>query len=506
MDWLLNWLWQGLALALLVRLVIYRLPATSASARFATWWVALAGILAMPSLPWLLEPGGGSGAFSAAVDAAADPQPTGLQLPAPPDWLVSMAISVWLGGVAIKLARLALAARHVDAIKSRCEALPRALAGHVRQAVKTTQRRRAVTVSVTDDLGVPALLGLHRLTIVVPRRLVERLSCADVELVVRHELAHAERGDDWSRLLQRVVEAFYCFHPAVWLIGHRLDEERELACDDRVVLAAQGQRRAYAACLTRVAELCAGTSTPLVTLAAIGRQSQIARRVERLLATPSDAGKRRSPMATVEGSVLVAAGLIACALVPPVLTIAAKPSMSIAPILEARSVARGELAADTATRFHVPVIGERSRAARGEPRPGAIVFNRQTDAPAVLRSTRAVADTLTVLTTDALLARRAREPEHQADVQESSARSTLVAAVAVPQHEGPLLTAVTETGVTIRRTDDQPRARLSRAPDDEAAWESFTSAGVVIGGGAKRAGVATGRFFSRLGVNIARVF
>jgi hypothetical protein len=76
---------------------------------------------------------------------------------------------------------------------------------------------------------------------------------AAAEPVLRHELAHVRRYDDWANLIQHLVQVALFFHPAVLWIGKRLTLEREIACDD-YVLQEGGGRRTYALLLANVAE------------------------------------------------------------------------------------------------------------------------------------------------------------------------------------------------------------------------------------------------------------
>ena len=54
----------------------------------------------------------------------------------------------------------------------------------------------------------------------------------ELEVVLAHELAHVRRADFLWNLVQTFVETLFFFHPAVWWIGNRIRQERELCCDD----------------------------------------------------------------------------------------------------------------------------------------------------------------------------------------------------------------------------------------------------------------------------------
>ena len=53
-------------------------------------------------------------------------------------------------------------------------------------------------------------------------------------------MCHIVRRDNLLALMQMLVSAVFWFHPLVWWIGARLVDERERACDERVL--APGRR------------------------------------------------------------------------------------------------------------------------------------------------------------------------------------------------------------------------------------------------------------------------
>src|ERR1051326_4481708 len=66
---------------------------------------------------------------------------------------------------------------------------------------------------------------LHPVILLSP----EDMEPGEAEQILRHELAHVRRGDDWANLLQHFILADFPFHPAVWWISKRLSLEREIA-------------------------------------------------------------------------------------------------------------------------------------------------------------------------------------------------------------------------------------------------------------------------------------
>jgi hypothetical protein len=82
---------------------------------------------------------------------------------------------------------------------------------------------------------------------------MSELSLEELNQIVLHEVAHLRRWDDWTNLAQKIIRSLFFFHPAVWWIEKQVSLEREMACDD-AVLATTARPRAYAECLTHLAE------------------------------------------------------------------------------------------------------------------------------------------------------------------------------------------------------------------------------------------------------------
>ena len=99
----------------------------------------------------------------------------------------------------------------------------------LRQSVKTFASARGV---------VPAVYGLHRPYLVVPGDWPtwsdEQRAC-----ILLHELAHIKRRDLAAQFVARLAVVMYWFNPLAWYAAKQLRLERELACDDCVLMAGQ---------------------------------------------------------------------------------------------------------------------------------------------------------------------------------------------------------------------------------------------------------------------------
>ncbi len=92
-----------------------------------------------------------------------------------------------------------------------------------------------IPVRESATLYEPGVFGVLRPILLLPEGIAERLSPAQLEAVIAHELCHVRRRDNLTALLHSGVQAIFWFYPLVWWIGTRLIAERERACDEEVV-------------------------------------------------------------------------------------------------------------------------------------------------------------------------------------------------------------------------------------------------------------------------------
>jgi beta-lactamase regulating signal transducer with metallopeptidase domain len=268
---LIGAIWEGAVLAAAVFLCLRLLPRMSAAARSLVWLNVFLLLVLLHVLP----------AFRASqmsVSAA-----HGWRIDLDPRWSLAIA-GLWAALSSWKAAQLISGAVHLHKLARR--ATPRPCDAELGSLLKLGPRGRAVELCTSDDVARPSVFGFFRPRILLPPVLAERLSECELRQVVLHEMEHLRRADDWTNLLQKIALVLFPLNPALVWVERRLCAERELACDDRVLLS-NGARKAYAICLTRLAEYSMLRRGFSLVLGAWDRRPELARRVHRLLARPS---------------------------------------------------------------------------------------------------------------------------------------------------------------------------------------------------------------------------
>lgn len=145
-------------------------------------------------------------------------------------------------------------------------------------ALKT--RFAGVRVVVSADAPGPMAAGLLRPSIVLPEAIA--FGSPGMAALLEHEHAHIRRYDMLAALSQRIALALLWWSPALFWISRRIDEEREVACDEAAV-ERTGDARAFARSLTTQAENQLWVRAPRLAVGAIGPRSHFSRRVRRLI-------------------------------------------------------------------------------------------------------------------------------------------------------------------------------------------------------------------------------
>jgi beta-lactamase regulating signal transducer with metallopeptidase domain len=296
-------LWQGVVLAAGVGMCLRLLPKTTAAIRFALWAVVFAILVVLPMLHAYGFRAGGEMAGNGAM-VQIDPRWSFVLAAL---WIVASlvrAVKLVVGGVQLRRVwkRATPVKAGSDWAASGCEAAL-ALAGS-----------RGVTLCTSTDVDRPSVIGFFSPRILIPREVFERVTAAELEQIVLHEVGHLRRHDDWINLLQKVSLVLVPLNPALLWIEKQLCFERELACDDDVLRLTKSPKT-YATCLTSLAEQRLGRRSAALSLGAWERRSELSRRVHRILSWTEGMSRPRAyaVMSVVTlGLVGGAAGLSRC--------------------------------------------------------------------------------------------------------------------------------------------------------------------------------------------------
>lgn len=339
---LFNGLWQGAAICGIVACAMACHRRINAATRYALWWVALVAIAGLPLIrtapahrpvarmtivnepvrtasvrPRASQPVRViTSALSTLRDAPRVSRPVAT-VHVRNRW-PAILFGLWLAGVCLMLARLGWSFVHIYRLRHGSVSLDVSYQNSLNQWLAVSQGLRHVALRSSDEISTPMSLGPLDPLILMPADFSNRLTEAEFDQVLLHELAHVRRGDNWTNLFQKLIEALWFFHPAVWWTARRLNLERESACDDWVV-SMTGQVKPYAACLAKLAAVAAPVRQPMLATGIFRGARQITMRIERLL----DQRRNRTPgvsrLALAPALILLACAVLVCSQIRTVL-------------------------------------------------------------------------------------------------------------------------------------------------------------------------------------------
>jgi beta-lactamase regulating signal transducer with metallopeptidase domain len=147
-------------------------------------------------------------------------------------------------------------------------------------------RSTVLRIVESDRIASPALAGIVRPVLVLPRGLIRRLSDDELAAILRHETAHLKRHDVLIGLLASLACCVHWFNPLIWLAEARFRAERELACD-AIALAGTGDRNgvAYGRTLLKLLDEFPPPRHPATgSIGLLGSRRAVRRRIEAILA------------------------------------------------------------------------------------------------------------------------------------------------------------------------------------------------------------------------------
>ena len=270
--------WQGLLLTVFAWSALRLAVRLRASTRFTLWLIVfllvallpcfaiVRGMWATPGLPGTTSASG----FALHIGIA---------------WAFAIE-AVWGFCSLFSLIRLGLGVRQMMRLRASSTLLPYCSLDATLQTIVARPRSVSVEVRLSRNAQAPSVIGFLRPAIVVPSALWRELAPGNLQQILLHEMAHLQRGDDWTNLLQKLLRALCPLNPALLWAERQLCREREQACDD-AVLDAAGNGRAYATCLT---DLAAHKFVRRTAMLAVGfafglwkSPSELAERVDNIL-------------------------------------------------------------------------------------------------------------------------------------------------------------------------------------------------------------------------------
>jgi cytohesin len=195
------------------------------------------------------------------------------------------AMAGWMIGVVLLSGRLLLGFVGICRWRRHLKPLPKNLTQRVTLLCERLGMRRFSRVFISPSAVQAMAAGYLRPLVLLPASMMTQMQPEMLEAVIAHELAHIRRFDLWINLAQRVIETLLFYHPAVWWLSSQIRSERELCCDELAVRAT-GERLIYASALENAGRVRFEAEEPALSLAFGHPKNPMLGRVRYVLGLP----------------------------------------------------------------------------------------------------------------------------------------------------------------------------------------------------------------------------
>lgn len=292
---LVHFCWQAALIAAVYKGLELALPKLRPQARYTMSLTALLTMLAAAVLTFVYEEMRLYQAVPVADTSGTVLPEIGrqLHLSALLPWLDA----VWLMGVAALSFRMLAGLWQIHGLKKQARPAPDSVEYRFKAALRRFGLSGKVTIRLHPAINGPFVVGALRSVVYLPMSAVTSLSPEQLDAVLSHELEHIRRADYVWNLIQSLIETLFFYHPAVWWIGGKLREQRELCCDDAAITSC-GDPITYATALLSLEEQRRGVPGLSMALNGLGK-NELLSRISRILGEKPEARLKVRPVAFV---------------------------------------------------------------------------------------------------------------------------------------------------------------------------------------------------------------
>ncbi len=296
-------------------------------------WYLLTGILILPFLPvrifdsispvsraagWLARQTDGRSSGAAVPSRSADwtgadwVQDFAVSVSRRPDtWFSVIFIAVWLAGILWMLLLTFRAWRRMRLLRS--SALPLenpAVLRLYRQCAEESGIQNPPILYSTLCIKSPIFTGFIHTSIYIPLSLTCDCPSDELRYMLLHELQHFRHRDSWLNLFLTLFGILYWFNPAVRYARQKMQDDREMACDESVLeLLDPKDRLDYGRTLINFAAFGSGLHS-FQASGLTGNHSQIYQRVQHIASYRTCSKKERQK--STAAFLLIAFLLLGC--------------------------------------------------------------------------------------------------------------------------------------------------------------------------------------------------
>ena len=115
----------------------------------------------------------------------------------------------------------------------------------VEKITKEYKCNKKIHIVGNPEIFESCVTGLKEYCIIIPAKLIGRLTADEIEFILRHELIHIKHNDVLLNFFMIILTSFHWFNPMFYLLRQNLYECIEINCDEAVTRHFNEEKRNY---------------------------------------------------------------------------------------------------------------------------------------------------------------------------------------------------------------------------------------------------------------------
>ncbi len=121
--------------------------------------------------------------------------------------------------------------------------------------IKEYKCNKKIHIVGNPEIFEPCVIGIRECYIIIPAKLIGRLTVDEIEFILRHEFFHIKHNDILLRFFMIILTSFHWFNPMFYLLRQNLYECVEINCDEAVTRYFNEEKRnSYCELIIKIAE------------------------------------------------------------------------------------------------------------------------------------------------------------------------------------------------------------------------------------------------------------
>ncbi|NDO45304.1 M56 family metallopeptidase [Clostridium sp. ASF356] len=104
----------------------------------------------------------------------------------------------------------------------------------IEKVTKKWNCNKKVHIVGNPEIFEPCVVGIKEHYIIIPAKLIDRLTAEEIELILSHEFFHIKHNDALLNFLMVLLTSFHWFNPIFYFLRQNLYEYIEINCDEAV--------------------------------------------------------------------------------------------------------------------------------------------------------------------------------------------------------------------------------------------------------------------------------